>query len=132
MNGHCRTGMRGESKARQHTIVGEGLALACVAAGLPEFNGHKMTIQLSLQQAWRDWPYRARFPAVHEGIERNDLLGIIARSPRRRSQPGVAGWNGEWPFLPYVDADLDLDQAGEALEQFAAFRWMAGASSARP
>lgn len=116
MNTQGDTGMRGESKARQHTVVGEGLALGCVAAGLSEFNEQKLSIQLSLEQAWRDWPYRDHFPAVHEGIDRNDLLGIIRRSPRRLG-PHVAGWAGEWPFLPYVEEGLELSEAGDILQE---------------
>jgi hypothetical protein len=98
------------------TVVGEGLALGCVAAGLSEFNGQKLSIELSLQQAWRGWPYRDHFPAVHVNIERNDLLGIVWRSPRRRG-PHVTGWAGEWAFLPYVEDALELDEAGEILQE---------------
>jgi hypothetical protein len=115
MNMASPNGMRGSTKARQQTIVGEGLALGCVGVGLVEFSDHKMTIELSLEQAWRDWQYRDFFPAVHVGIARNDLLGIVHRSPRRRG-PRVAGWAGEWPFLPYVEDGLELAEAGDVLE----------------
>lgn len=89
------------TKAVQQTAVGEGFALGCVALGRHEFNGSKLAIVFAFIHAWRDWSYRSRFPAIRAGHDRNDLLSIISKSPRRRS-PHLAGWVSEWPFVPYI------------------------------
>src|SRR4029450_7906489 len=42
------------------------------------------------------------------------ILGIIRKSPRRRS-PQLAGWAGEWPFVPTLADDWHLDDVAELL-----------------
>jgi len=111
------------TKARQETIVGEGFALGCVVVGRDSFNGQRMSIESAFEHAWRRWSYSARFPTVRADIQRNSLIGIIARSPRRRSS-GLAGWASEWPLTPYVKeswtpadvADLLTDKCGVPFE----------------
>lgn len=102
------------TKAQQQTAVGEGFALGCVALGRHEFNGSKQAVEFAFLHAWRDWPFRHSFPAVRVGHDRNDLLSIIHKSPRRRSAH-LAGWKGEWPFRPYVAGDWSVDEVANAL-----------------
>jgi hypothetical protein len=102
------------STARQETTVGEGFALGCVAVGRESFNGPKMSIEFAFEHAWRSWPYGSRFPAVRGDIQRNRLIGIIDRSPRRRSSR-LAGWASEWPFVPYIAEGWQVDEVAEVL-----------------
>lgn len=104
----------GMTKARQQTLVGEGLALGCLAAGRESFNGQKMSVELAFQHAWQHWTYRDRFPAVHAGLDRNDLLGIINKSPRRVSSH-LVGWSNQWPFVPYLAEEWSLEEVAEIL-----------------
>lgn len=103
------------SKAVQETDVGEGLALGLVALGVTSFTDSKMSVEFAFQRAWRDWAYRSRFPAVHADVVRNDLLRIIGKSEGRRSAH-LSGWASEWPFVPYVREDWNLEDVGELLE----------------
>jgi hypothetical protein len=66
-------------------------------AGRTSFNADKMTIEFAFSHAWRHWAYRSRFPAVHAGLDRNDLLGIIRKSPGRQGAR-LASWTSAWPF----------------------------------
>jgi hypothetical protein len=103
------------TKAAQETDVGEGLALGLVVLGVDSFAGSKMSVEFAFQRAWRDWPYRGRFPAVHADVARNDLLRIISKSEGRRSAH-LSGWASEWPFVPYLREDWALEEVGELLE----------------
>jgi hypothetical protein len=102
------------TKARQETIVGEGFALGCVIVGRESFNGQKMSIEFAFEHAWRDWPFAARFPAVRADAQRNSLIGIIDRSPRRRSSC-LAGWASEWPFTPYIEESWSPAEVADLL-----------------
>lgn len=102
------------TKACQETIVGEGFALGCVGVGRDSFNGQKMSLQFAFEHAWKRWPHSARFPSVRADIQRKSLIGIIARSPRRRS-PGLAGWASEWPFTPYVEEGWSPSEVADLL-----------------
>lgn len=106
------------SPAVQQTAVGEGLALGCIALGRESFNGTKQNIEWAFAQAWRSWPYRSRFPAIRADIHRNDLLGVIDKSPRRHS-PRLAGWSGQWPFVAFTDDD-EYDAIAEVIAPEAA------------
>ncbi len=103
------------TKAAQETAVGEGLALGLVALDVGSFNGSKVSVEVAFQRAWRDWSHRARFPVVHTDVARNDLLRIIRKSGGRRS-PQLSGWASQWPFVPYVHEDWELEGVGELLE----------------
>lgn len=102
--------------AGQETAVGEGLALGCVALGRESFMASKMVIEFAFGRAWRTWGYHRLFPAVHGSLERNDLLRIIAKSPRRRSAH-LAGWSGEWPFVAYVADGWALDDIADLIDE---------------
>jgi hypothetical protein len=102
------------TKARQETIVGEGFALGCVGVGRESFSGQKMSIEFAFEHAWTRWLYRARFPAIRADVQRNSLIGVIDRSPRRRSSR-LAGWASEWPFAPYVDENWSPEEVADLL-----------------
>lgn len=74
-----------------------------------------MSVAFAFQRAWRVWSYRGRFPAVHADVARNDLLRIISKSEGRRSAH-LSGWASEWPFVPYLREDWELEDVGELLE----------------
>jgi len=103
------------TKAAQETAVGEGLALGLVALGVDSFNGSKMSVEFAFQRAWRNWPHRGRFPAVHADVALNDLLRIIGKSEGRRSAH-LSGWAAQWPFVAYVREDWKVEEVGELLE----------------
>lgn len=103
------------TKAAQETAVGEGLALGLVALHVGRFAGSKMSVEFAFQRAWRVWSYRSRFPAVHADVARNDLLRIIGKSKERRSAH-LSGWASQWPFVPYLREDWELEEVGELLE----------------
>lgn len=103
------------TKAAQETAVGEGLALGLVAGDVDSFNGSKMSVELAFQRAWRDWAHRGRFPAVHADVARNDLLRIIGKSEGRRSAH-LSGWASQWPFVPYIHENWELEEIGGPLE----------------
>lgn len=103
------------TKAAQETAVGEGLALGLVALDVDRFTGSKMSVEFAFQRAWRDWRYRVTFPAVHADIVRNDLLRIIGKSEGRRSAH-LSGWASQWPFVPYLHEDWEVEEVGELLE----------------
>ncbi len=88
------------SKAKQGTIVAEGLALGCVALGVDLVPGSKVDLEFAFRRAWRAWPYRSAFPAVRADVERDDLLSLLRKSEGRRSAH-LTGWSSEWPFRPY-------------------------------
>lgn len=100
------------SKASQHTALGEGLALGCLAAGIAEVEGGKVDIELAFRHAWRRWPHARAFPAVHAGPQRDDLLHILDRSEGRRSAH-LTGWSSSWPFVPYLAKHSSLEDAAE-------------------
>jgi hypothetical protein len=102
------------SKAVQQTAVGEGLALGCIALQRESFNGQKTSIELAFRHAWRAWEHSGRFPAVRADNHRDDLLGIIRRSPRRRSAQ-LSGWATEWPFVPVLADGWEIDDVAELL-----------------
>lgn len=98
------------SKPVQQTAVGEGFALGCVALGCESFNDQKLSIELAFAHAWRRWPYSSRFPAVRG----DDIIGIIGKSPRRRSAH-LSGWANEWPFEPYIADGWDAVDVADLL-----------------
>jgi hypothetical protein len=105
--------MNSTTKPRQETTVGQ-VALGFVVVGRESFNGQKMSIEFAFGRAWRQSSYSSRFPAVRADIERNSLLGIIDRSPGRRTSH-LAGWAGQWAFLPYVAEGWEPEEVADVL-----------------
>jgi hypothetical protein len=76
-----------------------------------------MDLEFAFRRVWRSWPYRSTFPTVRADVRRDDLLPILHKSERRRGLH-VAGWASQWPFVPYIAEDWDVEEAGEILEDW--------------
>jgi hypothetical protein len=88
-----------ESKARQETTIGQGLALGVLAEGATAVTANKMSVDFAFSHAWRDWQHARRFPVVRASPVRNDILRIMRSSPRRQG-PIVAAWDCEQWLRP--------------------------------
>jgi hypothetical protein len=102
------------SKVRQHTSVGEGMALGCLLHGVAGVTKSTSDLEWAFRRAWRDWPWAEGFPAVLATFPRNDVLRIIVQSPRRRGAI-VAQWDDEGAVYSPVFFGDTLDGAGDVL-----------------
>jgi len=95
------------TRARDTTMVGQGLAAACLAHGVTAITANKLSLEFAFGSAWRAWPAARQFPDVHGSFDRNDILHMLRKSEGRRS-PLVAAWSDEqgW-WAPYVLQELD-------------------------
>lgn len=104
------------SKARQQTIVGEGLALGALMLDVEQVHGRKQTLEFDFRRAWRDWPYRHLFPVVKAGPHYDDVIHILMDSAGRRSTRATY-WEGSWPFIPMARFDWAAEEVAEHLEE---------------
>ncbi|GAA3596740.1 hypothetical protein GCM10022198_20890 [Klugiella xanthotipulae] len=107
------------TKTRQHTIVGEGLALGCLAVGIEGLSNNKLTIDRAFRFAWVRWEYSKRFPGLNAGPRFDDILAILEKSSGRTGKP-VAAFRAEpgWGFVPYLTATVsNVTEAGARLEE---------------
>lgn len=104
------------TKARQQTILGEGLALGTLMLGIEDVHGQKHPLEFDFRRAWRNWEYRDLFPAIHAGPHRDDVFHILMDSAGRRSTR-VTYWEGAWPFVPVARFDWSAEEIAEHLEE---------------
>ncbi|MBT2474662.1 hypothetical protein J7E68_08765 [Microbacterium sp. ISL-103] len=112
-----------QTKARQQTVLGEGLALGALILGCQKVHGNRMALEFDFRRAWRAWPYTHLFPAVKVGPAQDDLFGIMQDSAGRRSTRPTY-WEGAWPFTPVMRFDWTADEIAEHLsEEIPADAW---------
>ena len=92
------------SKATEQTALGQGLALGARMLSVDSVMANKMNLELDFRRAWRDWPYRSRFPLIKAGPHSDDLL-IVLHASGRRPRSKFAYWESEWPFIPVLEFD---------------------------
>lgn len=112
------------SKARQQTILGEGLALGALMLGVEQVHGQKQNLEFDFRRAWRDWGYRDLFPVIQAGPRRDDVLHILMDSASRRSARATY-WEGAWPFVPVARFEWSADEVAEHLhDEIPAEAWL--------
>ncbi len=107
------------TKARQQAIIGEGLALGCLAVNIEGLSANKLTIDRAFSYAWVRWDYAKRFPNVNTGPKYHDIHPIMEKSAARQGKP-VAAFRAEpgWGFVPFLrDEDMTIDEAAAQLEE---------------
>jgi len=102
------------TKAQQETLLGEGLAIGCFAAGI-ESLPNDTSFDLDFRHAWRGWPWASQFPQVHAGPVNDSIERILRQSANRRG-PVLAWWTEEGGHRPVLAFDWDLDEYFEELE----------------
>lgn len=102
------------SRAAQHKIVGEGLAVGLLALGVEAITINEALVESAFERAWRNWTGRSRFPAVRTGSTGTDIVGIVRSSARRRG-PHIADWGHEGQYVPRLCVEGSLDDAARAV-----------------
>ena len=103
------------TKGPEHTLLGEGLAIGCVAAGIKSLP-NDTSFDLDFRQAWREWPWSPQFLQVHAGPVRDDIEGILHRSANRAG-PILAWWTIDRSYSPVLADDWELSDYLEVLHQ---------------
>lgn len=104
----------GLSRAGQHKLVGEGLAVGLLALRVEAFTINRQLVESAFEHAWHGWTCGYRFPQVRADAVRNDIVGIL-RSSSRRKGPQIANWFTEGQYAPRLCAGWTLDKAGPAV-----------------
>jgi hypothetical protein len=99
------------TKAGQHKIVGEGLAVGLVALGVDAVTINERIVESAFGRAWQKWTCNPRFPQVRADVERNDIVGIV-RGSARRLGPHMADWSCEGEYTPHLRIGSTLEVAG--------------------
>lgn len=102
------------SKAGQHKLVGEGLAVGLLALNVEALSINRHLVESAFDRAWRGWSCSGRFPQVRAGTETSDIVAIL-RSSARRKGPHIATWSTEGEYTPRLCGNWTLDRAGSAV-----------------
>lgn len=71
-----------ETRARQQSHLGQGLALGALMLGLDEVHGNRTTLEFDFRSAWRGWPYREHFPSIKAGPKDDEVFHGIVGLPQ--------------------------------------------------
>ncbi len=104
----------GLSRAGQHKVVGEGLAVAMLGLGVEAVTINEQVVESAFSRGWQKWTCRSRFPQVRTDVARNDIVGIL-RGSARRLGPHVADWSCEGQYVPLLRVALPIEEAGAAV-----------------
>jgi hypothetical protein len=105
------------TNAVQETLVGDGLAVGCHAAGVTAFTANKQISESSFNYAWRDFPLaRTQFPTIKASLERCDLTGILYDSPTRRSSDVAWHQDGGW-WVPNLRSADDYQEVADLMRK---------------
>jgi hypothetical protein len=110
------------TKVRQHTTVGEGLAVGVLALGVEGVTSSKIDVEFAFRHAWNGWSSKNRFPQVHASLERDDITHILSRSSGRRFA-FIAEWEDGREYVPQLRQDWTVQEAGEAVEKASGLLW---------
>jgi hypothetical protein len=110
------------TKATDHTDVGQGLAVGCLALGVTAVTSGSQALEFAFGRAWRGWPRARDFRFVHADIARNDIVLILRRSARRRP-PLLAAWELKRWATPYLFEGTTLADAEELLPEWTGVPW---------
>jgi hypothetical protein len=77
---------------RQRNGVSEGMAFGLALLGRQSLRFEKLRVDLAFDNAWRDWPYRSRFPQVSTDL-RNGSDGVwVMTTADERKRTFVFFW----------------------------------------
>lgn len=103
------------SESDQQVVVGQGLALGCLALGTATVRGTRQQVQGALMAAWKSWSGAGAFPGVRADFKHNDALALL------QVKPGTGGAVAGWRVHPGATAVLAtgwaLEAAGEHLAE---------------
>ena len=98
------------TKALDESMVGQGLAVACLALGVTGVTSDRIAFERAFRHAWRDWPHVRQFPTIRADFERSSIGRIVHKSAGRRG-PLLAAWeSGRW-LTPYLVDGAELAYA---------------------
>lgn len=110
------------SRATELTDVGQGLATAMLAIGVEAVTSSKMDLEFAFIHAWRDWPHARKFPTIRADHTRNDILGMLNGSARRKGSY-LGFWEvGQWAY-PMLRDGMDLADAADLMPKYTGVAW---------
>lgn len=104
-----------ETRARQQSHLGQGLAIGAIMIGVDQIHGNAVTLEFDFRAAWRAWPYRSRFPSIKAGPKDDEVFHVLASTVRRQGAV-LAHWVGAWPFVPVIRENWTPEDVAEVIE----------------
>lgn len=96
------------SKADQHAVINDGLAIGCIQLGVTGITPNKQYLDMAFSHALRDFPVRNRFLQVRP----DSIHGILHGNPRRKLAHVVWQRGDKW-WWPDFTRGFDADEADE-------------------